>query len=171
MKQKENGIEVQMIVNTILFNNVLTKKMLMKETKKLIEQNAEIKQYNIAKVINISKEEYEDLIQSFRSERKYITDNIRLCKENNSVLLVKQEDDDEKEPIIIQPMAYRYAKQVGLIVEKIPLSEYIIQERDNPKVQDIIKYAIENDRVAKTMRIKMEIIVDPNKPHKRIVVG
>ncbi len=116
LKLASNG---EIRYRTILVRKAIDLNELIIRTKNKIEEaNIFPKLIRLAKTIEITKEEFDELKDNLLKDNRVIKENKHLCVENK-YLLIKEQDTIDEKGIIVDPQGFDYARYSGVIVSKI----------------------------------------------------
>ena len=103
-----------MEISTILVRKATTRDGIVEDTKELISRfGSKPKKLTIEKVIELTKEEFEEFKNNLLADRDFIKDNKEI-----SYFLVKEKGANNKEGIIVDTEGYDYPRYTGVFVEE-----------------------------------------------------
>lgn len=85
---------------------------------KIEESKTTPKLIRLAKTIEVTKEEFNELKENLLKDNKIIEENKHLCVDYK-YLLIKEIDTIDEEGIIVDPQGFDYARYSGIILGKI----------------------------------------------------
>lgn len=102
-----------MEISTILVRKASTYEWIIKDTKELISKfNSKPRMVKIQKIIEMTKEEFNEFKEDLLSDRDFIKENKEYTQ-----FLVKEKGSEDKEGIIVDTAGYDYPRYTGVLVE------------------------------------------------------